>query len=177
MANSLGDFQTITIDVGGKQEVVSLNSHLTAAELVAAEQVLHGDAQTITISQDGHAIGGTVILDSSLLAAIDHSFSGNIGTLTITQGIQFINAVGLLEISGNLNNYGSLFTASEIAGQASTISANAIFNSVEGMIGSYLGNLSGPVWRRSCAQCSRQHHKLWHHQQYRQPYTERTRDC
>ncbi len=143
MANSLGDFQTITIDVGGKQEVVSLNSHLTAAELVAAEQVLHGDAQTITISQDGHAIGGTVILDSSLLAAIDHSFSGNIGTLTITQGIQFINAVGLLEISGNLNNYGSLFTASEIAGQASTISANAIFNSVEGMIGSYLGNLSG----------------------------------
>lgn len=143
MASSLGDFQTITIDVGGKQEVVSLNSHLTAAELVAAEQVLHGDAQTITLSHNGQAIGGTFVLDNSLLAAIDHSFGGTIGSLTITHGIQLIDAVGLLELSGNLNNYGSILTASDIAGQTGTITANSIINSIEGMIGSYLGNLSG----------------------------------
>jgi len=54
----LGNFSTLTIDVGGKQEVVALNTRLTAAEFVAADQVLTGGSQSLKINAIGEAAGG-----------------------------------------------------------------------------------------------------------------------
>ncbi len=54
-AGGLGGFNSITLDVGGKQQVFSLNSKLTASELVAAQQVESGGKQEITINSKGVA--------------------------------------------------------------------------------------------------------------------------
>ncbi|MFA6209200.1 MAG: S-layer family protein [Candidatus Obscuribacterales bacterium] len=146
LASSLANFHSITIDVGGVKEVVDLNSRLTAAELVAAEQVLSGGVQTINLSHTGQALGGTVILDSGLLSAIDNSMGGTIGSLTVTQGVQLINTVELFNVSGVINNFGSILLASEIAGQTGTISASAIVNSFEALIGSYMSASFGGLY-------------------------------
>jgi fibronectin-binding autotransporter adhesin len=143
LASNLAGFHNITINVGGTTEVVNLHSRLTAAEFVAAEQVLAGNPQTITLSHSGQAVGGTVVLDNTLLSAIDHSVGGSISSLTITHGVQLIDTVGALSITGNINNYGSILTASNVAGQTDTISANAIINEFNGVVDSYLGNLAG----------------------------------
>ncbi|MBS1999190.1 MAG: hypothetical protein JSS86_22845, partial [Cyanobacteria bacterium SZAS LIN-2] len=82
LAGNLANFSALTIDVGGRQELVSLNTMLTPAELVAAQQVLTGGSQTIKLNASGAAVGGTIALNNTLLNAIDHSVGG-INTLTI----------------------------------------------------------------------------------------------
>lgn len=146
LASSLADFHTITIDVGGVKEVVDLNSRLTAAELIAAEQVLSSGTQTIQLSSTGQALGGTIILDSNLLSAIDSSVGGTIGSLTITQGVQLIDTLDLFSVAGTINNYGSISIASQLAGQTGTISASAIINSFEALIGSYMSASFGGLY-------------------------------
>ncbi|MFA7336902.1 MAG: hypothetical protein WC028_08980 [Candidatus Obscuribacterales bacterium] len=146
LASSLADFHTITIDVGGVKEVVDLNSRLTAAELIAAEQVLSSGTQTIQLSATGQALGGTIILDSNLLSAIDSSVGGTIGSLTITQGVQLIDTLDLFSVAGTINNYGSISIASQLAGQTGTISASAIINSFEALIGSYMSASFGGLY-------------------------------
>ena len=39
-ASLLGNFQTLTLNIGGKSEVVTMSSKLTDAEFIAAQQVL-----------------------------------------------------------------------------------------------------------------------------------------
>ena len=139
LAGSLGNFHTLTIDVGGVKETVDIHSRLTAAEFVAADQVLNDGGQTITLGANGEATGGYFFLDTSLLSA----FNGQIGDLTVTQGVQLINTFDMVHLAGDINNYGSILMASTTAGQSDTISANAIINSFEGLIGSYTGGLNG----------------------------------
>ncbi len=139
LAGSLGNFHTLTIDVGGVKETVDIHSRLTAAEFVAADQVLNDGGQTITLGAHGEATGGYFFLDTSLLSA----FNGQIGDLTVTQGVQLINTFDMVHLAGDINNYGSILMASTTAGQSDTISANAIINSFEGLIGSYTGGLNG----------------------------------
>ncbi|MBS1991034.1 MAG: S-layer family protein [Cyanobacteria bacterium SZAS LIN-3] len=138
-AGNIANFQTLTIDVGGHQQTVSLNSKLTAGELVAAEQVLSGAGQTIKLNAAGVATGGTVALNSTLLNALDHSVGGAVSSLTIARGVQVVDSLNLLTLSGNLNNYGSLVTAAGAAGASDTINANNIYNGRGGEIGSYTG--------------------------------------
>lgn len=139
LAGNLANFHTITIDVGGVKETVDVHTKLTAAEYVAAEQVLNDGVQTIQLGTHGEAVGGLVVLDSSLMAALN----GQIGNLTISHGVQLIDAVDTFSLLGDLNNYGSILMGSSVAGQSDTISANSIINSFEGMIGSYTGGLYG----------------------------------
>jgi len=139
VAGNIANFQTLTIDVGGKQQTVNFNSKLTAAELVAAEQVLSGAGQTIKLNAAGVATGGSVTLDSGLFGALNQSVGGNVSSLTIARGVQVIDSLSLLSLTGSINNYGSLLTASGAAGASDTISANTIYNARGGEIGSYNG--------------------------------------
>ncbi|MBS1994363.1 MAG: hypothetical protein JSS83_27815, partial [Cyanobacteria bacterium SZAS LIN-3] len=123
LAGNLGNFSNLVIDVGGRQELVALNTKLTAAEYVAAQQVLTTGLQTIKLNANGAASGGTVNLDNRLLAAFDHSAGGAIGSLTIARGVQVVDSVSDLSIAGRLNNYGSIYTAASSAGSTDSISA------------------------------------------------------
>ncbi len=129
----------MTIQVGEFREIVQLGTKLTAAEVVAAEQILTTGKQTIQIGIHGDAEGGTVTLNKSLLTAIDNSLGGSIGSLTISQGVKVVDAVKSLSVSGELSNYGSLLTASTSRGTTDTISAGTILNADGGSIGSYSG--------------------------------------
>ncbi len=125
LAGNLANFSSLTIDVGGHQEQVGLNTKLTAAEVVAAEQVITGggaSAQTLKIGANGVATGGTVTLNNGLLTALDNSVGGSISSVTIAKHVEVIDSVGQLSLSGNLANYGSLLTASGGSGNSDTIS-------------------------------------------------------
>ena len=139
-ANNLGNFQQLTIDVGGTQRVVNLDSKLSAAELVAAQQVLNGGVQTIELRSNGAAAGGSLTLSNSTLSALDKSVGGAIGSLTVARGVQVIDNNSGMNLSGNLRNHGTISAASDSAGQTITISADTINNSRNASIGTYAGN-------------------------------------
>ncbi|MBS1998083.1 MAG: hypothetical protein JSS86_17290, partial [Cyanobacteria bacterium SZAS LIN-2] len=82
-AASLAGFHELTILVGGTRQVIGLDSKLTGAEAIAAQQVLSGGNQTIKIAADGHATGGQVILSNAMMSAIDSALGGTINTLTV----------------------------------------------------------------------------------------------
>jgi|GEM_PF-1653760 len=139
-ANNLGNFQNLTIDVGGSQRVVTLDSKLTAAEVVAAQQILNGGVQTIELKANGRAVGGTIALSNSMLSALDKSVGGSIGSLTVARNVEVIDSTSGINLSGNLKNMGTISAASGLAGQTVTISADNIHNARHGSIGSYVGN-------------------------------------
>ncbi|MBS1989636.1 MAG: hypothetical protein JSS83_03910 [Cyanobacteria bacterium SZAS LIN-3] len=138
-AGNLANFKELTIQIGNTQQVVSTDTRLTAAEMVAAQQILTGGTQTLKISGNGAAIGGTVTLNNNLLTALDSTVGGSIGSLTIAHGVKVIDTMSQLSITGNLNNYGSLLTASTSRGASDSIIATTIFNALGGSIGSYTG--------------------------------------
>ncbi len=139
-ANNLGNFQSLTIDVGGQQRVVTLDSKLSAAEVVAAQQVLNGGVQTIELRANGAAAGGTINLNNSTMAALDKSAGGSIGSLTVARNVQVIDSTSGINLSGNLRNLGTISAASDASGATVTISADTINNARSGSIGSYVGN-------------------------------------
>ncbi|MBU6452842.1 MAG: hypothetical protein KGS72_13735 [Cyanobacteria bacterium REEB67] len=143
LGGNIANFKEITIQVGGTSQVVSLTSRLTAAEVVAAEQVLTSGSQTIQLNSHGTASGGTITLDKSLLVALNDVVGGSIGSLTIAHGVKVIDTLSTLSLSGNLTNYGSLLTASAATGNSDTIAADSIVNARGAAIGSYSGNGSG----------------------------------
>lgn len=138
-ANNLGNFQSLTIDVGGTQKVVTLNSKLSAAEVVAAQQVLNGGVQTIELKGNGSASGGTINLNNSTLSALDKSAGGSIGSLTVARNVQVIDSTSGINLTGTLRNQGTISAASDVAGSTLTISADTIHNARTGSIGSYVG--------------------------------------
>ena len=140
LAGNLGNFSNLTINVGGRTEVVSLSTKLTAAEDVAVAQILTGGSQTISIGANGAATGGSISLNNSLLTALDNSGGGSIASMTVAHGLQVIDSVGALNISGKLTNYGSIQTASAASGSTDTISAGTVVNASKGSISSYSGN-------------------------------------
>jgi len=139
MADNIANFKDLTIQVGGTQQVVTLGTKLTAAEVVAAQQVLTGGTQTIKLNANGVATGGTVTLNNSLVSALDSSVGGSISSLTISHGVKVIDTLSLLSITGTLSNFGSILTASTAPGGSDAISAMTILNGFGGKIGSYTG--------------------------------------
>jgi hypothetical protein len=137
LAGNLGNFQSLTINVGGKQEVVNLNTKLTAAEVVAVQQVLTGAGQTIKIGANGAASGGQIVLNNNLLTAIDSSIGGSLSSLTVARGVQVVDNLSSFSLSGSLTNYGSILTAAGTAGATDTISAGSVLNARSASIGSY----------------------------------------
>jgi len=142
-AANLAGFHELTIIVGGVKQVVGVDTKLTGAEAIAAQQVLAGGRQTITVSADGRAVGGSILLSGAMLSAIDSALGGGINTLTISHGVKVIDTVSSLVLSGNLDNHGSIFTASTTRNAVDTISADAIINAAGAYIGSYSGNTPG----------------------------------
>jgi hypothetical protein len=138
-AGQLANFKSITIQVGDYKEVVLLNSKLTAAEVVAAQQIITTGKQTIQIGAQGTATGGSITLNKNLLSAIDNSVGGSLGSLTVPQGVKLVDAVSTLSLSGELANYGSILTAAASRGATDTISAGTILNATGGSIASYAG--------------------------------------
>ena len=122
-AGTLANFTSISIVVGGKTEQVNLNTKLTAAELLATQQVLSGQKQTIDIGKTGTATGGTFNVNSTSLAQLDADLGGSIGALYIPHNVKLVDSVGTLNLSGTLTNYGSIVTKG-----ADTIDAASILN-------------------------------------------------
>jgi hypothetical protein len=141
LANNLANFTSLSIDVGGKQEQVNLSTKLTAAEVVAVEQVITGGAggQTIKIGANGAATGGTVNLNNNLLTALDKSMGGSIASMTVAKHVDIVDSVGQLSLSGRLANYGEIQTASGSSGNSDLISANSVLNAGGASISSYSG--------------------------------------
>ncbi|MBS2006998.1 MAG: hypothetical protein JST01_08155, partial [Cyanobacteria bacterium SZAS TMP-1] len=139
LAGNLANFANLTIDVGGRQELVALNSKLTAAEMVAVEQKLTNGTQSISLGANGAANGGSIALSGNFLNALEGAVGGPIGSMTISRGVSVVDSVSTLNLPGRLVNFGSIYTASGSAGATDTIAAGRIFNGAGGLIGSYSG--------------------------------------
>ncbi len=133
----LAGFHSIILDIGGKHEQVSLDSKLTAAELIAAEQVSSGGKQDITINARGIATGGYFDLNGATLSALDGAIGGPIGSLVVGRGVHAIDSLANLSLLGSLTNMGSI-TIGPVPGAkgtvVDTISAANIYNGVGGTI-------------------------------------------
>ena len=145
LAGNLANFGSLTIDVGGRQETVGLNTRLTAAELVAVDQRLAGvvgdvpGAQGIVIGANGAATGGAINLNNSLLNTLDHSV-GSIASITVAHNVTVVDSLNSFDLSGKLVNYGSIQTASAAAGNTDTLAASSIVNAAGGAISSYISS-------------------------------------
>ncbi|MBS1992719.1 MAG: hypothetical protein JSS83_19510 [Cyanobacteria bacterium SZAS LIN-3] len=139
-AGGLAGFHDITLIVGGKQQQISLDSKLTAAELVAAQQVLSGGKQEITINANGIATGGHFNLNNTTVSALDAAVGGNVGSLVISRGVHALDSLSNLSLMGSLINLGSLVVGVEpgkAGGQTvDAISAANIYNGLGGVISS-----------------------------------------
>ncbi len=127
----LGNFNQLTIDVGGKSTVLNVNTSLTDAEYVAAGQVLAGGKQTLVINKEGIASGGSLSLNTNSLSLIDSAMGGTIHSLDVPTHVSVIDDLTNLNLSGALVNYGT------VLGQARggvTISADSILNAGSGTI-------------------------------------------
>ncbi len=138
-AKGLAGFTTVTLDIGGKQQTFSVNSKLTGAELVAAQQVESGGKQEITINAKGAATGGYFDLNSTTLAALDGAIGGNVNSLVVAHGVKAVDTMSNLSLSGSLVNLGSITVgaAKGTTGQTvDTISAANIYNAAGATISS-----------------------------------------
>ena len=139
LAGSLGGFQSLTIDVGGRSEAVSLNTRLTAAEAVAVEQKLQTGIQSIDLSSRGTASSGSIKLTGNLLDALSNG-SDKLGSLTITKNVNLVDSLGTLDVTGRVLNYGTIQTAAASANMTDAINAGNIVNASGGVIQSYSGS-------------------------------------
>lgn len=138
-AGSLGNFNNLTINVGGRDKVINLDSKLTAAELVAAQQVLNGGSQSIVVGRNGAADGGTISLNTGVLTGLEQSVGGNISSMTVARGVQVVDNNSGIDLSGTLRNFGTISAANSVSGSTNTISADTIINGRGGAIQSYNG--------------------------------------
>lgn len=106
---------SVAITVGGETKLVSSGSLVTAAEYLAVKQAL-GTGQTLNISTNGSATGGTLSIDaltsdgamraSSLVVSSGVTASGN-----FSKGNAF-------KLTGDLTNYGTMVLASDKRGSS-----------------------------------------------------------
>ncbi len=96
-----------TITVGGNHLLVTPSTMLTAAERLAAIQMLRTGHQSLIIGSMGNAVGGTFTLGSKL--------SQTLTSLIIPQGVSAIRnfaTAGNLNLAGNLTNAGTIYAVS-----------------------------------------------------------------
>ena len=135
-AGSLAGFHNITIDIGGKREQIDFSTKLTGSELVAAQQVLSGGKQQLTINSKGVATGGIFELNGQTLTQLDNALGGTIGSLHITHGVTAIDSLTALNMLGSLTNMGLIVVTGAPGKDPTTdvISAGSIFNGLGGSI-------------------------------------------
>jgi hypothetical protein len=127
---TLGNFKTVTIEVGGKTETVTSTTKLTAAELLAADQALYSTGgvttQGLVLNSLGEATGGAFTLNNKTLTTLDLS-TGGLSSLLIPSKVTFDDKVSILNVAGLLSNYGSIDAQSNSAA-GNTIHATNILN-------------------------------------------------
>ena len=129
-AQIIGKAGTVSINVGGKRELVSSGALLTPAEILATYQVLSSGQQSLVLSILGNAIGGNF--------SIGPQFSHYFSSLEIPHGVTALQNAAIvpaLSLQGSLTNAGNIVEYSSNASATSaSISASAIVNSAGGII-------------------------------------------
>lgn len=124
--------QPVNIIVGGQSVAVSNTDHLTVAEHIAVGQVLQTNTQSIVISADRVAVGGTVNLTSLL------SGGASVSTLNIPTGVTAYHDFGSgspLNVLGNFVNSGTFYGfSSSNSVTTAVIQAANITNQTTGLI-------------------------------------------
>ncbi|MBY0359099.1 MAG: hypothetical protein K2W82_13940, partial [Candidatus Obscuribacterales bacterium] len=117
----------VNIDVGGAAMTVTQGMALTPAQLIAAYQMARTGAQSLLIGADGAAVGGSFVLGNRL--------ANHISDLVIPTNVSVINRAADLNLVGNLNNSGSIYSVSNNpAISGANISALNILNNQSGLI-------------------------------------------
>lgn len=117
-------FSSANLMIGGTTQTVSPQSVLTPAEHLALQQILTTGQQSVILSANGNAIGGTFALTNQIAQQISH--------LVVPQGVTAVRDFGTqsnLNLSGNFTNGGNFYAlSSNSAVTNAIISATNIFN-------------------------------------------------
>ncbi|MBX9689681.1 MAG: hypothetical protein K2X27_23420 [Candidatus Obscuribacterales bacterium] len=110
----------VNVQIGGAQTVITPGDYLTPAQFVAAQQFLSG-GPVLQVGALGNAVGGTLVLNSSL--------SHSIGNLVVPQGVTAVRDFAdgtALNLAGNLTNAGNFYalSSSQAVSSATIASAN-----------------------------------------------------
>ena len=130
-ATQIGSFDTVTLDLGGKQVAFHLNgsgAQMTSAELVSAAQIAAGGHQTLTLDSQGQAVGGSIQLNQKTLTNLDTFLGGSVSSLLIPQKVILVDKLSSLSLSGDLVNYGKIQTVASTAPGGDIISAADTYN-------------------------------------------------
>ncbi len=126
--NLFSNASSYTVNVGGEQKVLTSGSKVTAAEFVALQQVIDGDAQSLVVDGSGRGVDGSFNLGS-----IDNA-GRNIkaSSLTISEGVEAIGNFGRnsdFKVTRELVNYGSMYAlTSNAANNKANIGARDVTN-------------------------------------------------
>lgn len=120
-----------SIQIGNQQRNIQPGDLLTPAESIALQQILAGNSQTLQLNTAGVAVGGTFSLPSNTTP----------GALTIPTGVilvQDVSATSAINVLGAVNNAGTIYAVSSMAGATATLSALSITNASTGVISTAL---------------------------------------
>jgi len=127
---------SIEIQVGGETKTLTAGSQVTAAEYIAAKQILAGSSQKVAINNSGVATGGEVDLSAitsrgDVMRASDLTVPVNVTTLgDFSKGSEF-------KLQGDLNNFGTVHALDgSNNGRGGTIRAADINNNANALISS-----------------------------------------
>ena len=106
---------------GASSQVIKPGQLVTPAEYVAVFEALHGN-QTLLLGPQANAIGGAFSLSSNYVQ--------NLSSLTVPKNVT-LDAIGFtsakpLNVSGNINDYGSIFTLEKVPSAAASINATNV---------------------------------------------------
>lgn len=126
--NLFSNASSYTVNVGGEQKVLTSGSKVTAAEFVALQQVIDGDAQSLVVDGSGRGVDGSFNLGS-----IDNAGrSIKASSLTISEGVEAIGNFGRnsdFKVTRELINYGDMYAlTSNTANNKANIGARDVTN-------------------------------------------------
>ena len=126
--NLFSNASSYTVNVGGEQKVLTSGSKVTAAEFVALQQVIDGDAQSLVVDGSGRGVDGSFNLGS-----IDNAGrSIKASSLTISEGVEAIGNFGRnsdFKVTRELINYGDMYAlTSNAANNKANIGARDVTN-------------------------------------------------
>lgn len=127
---------SVKITVGGAEKTLQAGSQVTAAEYLAAKQVLSGAAQSLVVGADGSAAGGRVDFG----AIIDGDDKMRASSLVNPAGVTVAGDFGKrseFQLRGDLTNFGSVNAySSNVDSKSGTIRAHDIYNEAGATISS-----------------------------------------
>jgi hypothetical protein len=133
-SNLFNGAKSVTINVGGQDMTFRPGTRVTAAEYVAIQEVFANGQQTIVLSKQGTATGGSFSLNQ-----ID---SPKLDGLTIPQSVTAVDSLsssGSITINGDLKNYG---TISAVSNNPSITSAQIVAKDITNESGGLISTVS-----------------------------------